>query len=97
MAVAIRRATAAPEEPTIAEGCVPGYDYTSWIGLLAPAIVARWHAEAARVMQTPEIKTLLLHEGSEAVGNSPSEFGNIIKSEVERWKAVSKAARIKAE
>ena len=42
-------------------------------------------------------KTLLLHEGSEAVGNSPSEFGNIIKSEVERWKAVSKAAGIRAE
>ena len=97
-----RRAAAAPDVPTIAEAGVPGYDYASWIGLLAPAktpaaIVARWHAEAARVMQTAEMKTLLLHEGSEAVGNSPSEFGNIIKSEVERWKTVSKAAGIKAE
>jgi tripartite-type tricarboxylate transporter receptor subunit TctC len=97
-----RRAAAAPDVPTISEAGVPGYDYASWIGLLAPAktpasIVARWHSEAARVMQTPEMKTLLLHEGSEAVGNSPSEFGGIIKSEVERWKAVSKAAGIKAE
>ena len=97
-----RRAAAAPDVPTIAEAGVPGYDYASWIGLLAPAktspaIVARWHSEAARVMQTAEMKTLLLHEGSEAVGNSPSEFGNIIKSEVERWKTVSKAAGIKAE
>jgi tripartite-type tricarboxylate transporter receptor subunit TctC len=39
----------------------------------------------------------LLHEGSEVVGNTPQEFGNIIKSEVGRWKAVSKAAGIKAE
>ena len=97
-----RRATAVPEVPTISEAGVPGYDYASWIGLLAPAktpaaIVARWHTEAARVMQTAEIKALLLHEGSEAVGNSPSEFGGIIKSEVERWKTVSKAAGIKAE
>ena len=44
---------------------------------------------------TPDMKTLLQHEGSEAVGNSPSEFGAIIRTEVERWKAVSKAAGIK--
>ena len=97
-----RRATAAPDVPTIAEAGVPGYDYASWIGLLAPAktptaIVARWHSESARVMQTPEMKTLLLYEGSEAVGNSPQEFGAIIRTEVERWKTVSKAAGIKAE
>ena len=97
-----RRATAAPEVPTIAESGVPGYDYASWIGLLAPAktppaIVARWHSESARVMHTPEMKTLLQHEGSEAVGNTPQEFGRIIKAEVERWKTVSKAAGIKAE
>ena len=97
-----RRAAAVPDVPTIAEAGVPGYDYASWIGLLAPAktpaaIVTRWHTEVARVMQTPEMKTLLQHEGSEAVGNSPVEFGNIIKSEVERWKTVSKAAGIKAE
>ncbi len=97
-----RRATAAPDVPAIAESGVPGYDYASWIGLLAPAkvppaIIARWHGEAARVMQTPEMKTLLQHEGSEPVGNSPQEFGNIIKTEVERWRAVSKAAGIKAD
>ena len=97
-----RRATAAPEVPSIAEAGVPGYDYASWIGLLAPsktppAIIARWHAESARVMQMAEIKTLLQHEGAEPVGNSPQEFGNIIRTELERWKTVSRAAGIKAE
>jgi len=97
-----RRATAAPDVPAIAETGVPGYDYASWIGLLAPAktppaIVARWHGEAARVMQTPEMKTLLQHEGSEPVGNSPQEFGKIIRTEVERWRAVAKAANIVAD
>ena len=97
-----RRATAAPEVPSVAEAGVPGYDYASWIGLFAPsktppAIIARWHAESARVMQMAEMKTLLQHEGSEAVGNSPQEFGNIIRTELERWKTVSKAAGIKAE
>lgn len=97
-----RRATAAPDVPTLSEAGVPGYDYASWIGLLAPAktppaIIAKWHAESARLMQTPDMKTLLQHEGSEAVGNAPSEFGNIIRTEVERWRSVSKAAGIKAE
>ena len=97
-----RRALAAPDVLTIAESGVAGYDYASWIGLLAPAktpsaIIAKWHAESVRVMQTPEMKTLLQHEGSEPVGNSPQEFGAIIRTEVERWKTVSKAAGIKAE
>jgi tripartite-type tricarboxylate transporter receptor subunit TctC len=97
-----RRAAAAPEVPSIAESGVPGYDYASWIGLLAPAktppaIIARWHGEAARVMQTPDMRTLLQHEGSEPVGNSPQAFGHIIKTEVERWKGVAKSAGIRAE
>ena len=97
-----RRAQAAPDTPTIAESGVPGYDYSSWIGLLAPAktpeaIITRWHTEAARVMQSAEMKTLLAHEGSEPVGNTPREFAAIIKTEVERWRKVAQAAGIKAE
>ena len=97
-----RRAVAAPDVPTIAESGVPGYDYASWIGLLAPAktppdIVGRLAAESARVMQTAEMKTLLQHEGSEPVGSTPREFDTLIKTEVERWKKVAAAAGIKAE
>ena len=97
-----RRAQAAPDTPTIAESGVPGYDYASWIGLLAPAktpeaIIKRWHTEAARVMQSAEMKTLLANEGSEPVGNTPREFAAIIKTEVERWRKVAQAAGIKAE
>jgi tripartite-type tricarboxylate transporter receptor subunit TctC len=97
-----RRASAAPDVPAIAEAGVPSYDYASWIGLLAPAktpvaVIARWSAESARVMQTPEMKALLQHEGSESVGNSPQAFGKIIRTEVERWRAVAKAANMVAD
>jgi tripartite-type tricarboxylate transporter receptor subunit TctC len=97
-----KRAQAAPDVPAIAESGVPGYDYASWIGLLAPAktppaIIMRWHTEAVRVMQSADMKTLLLHEGSEPVGNSPREFSAIIATEVERWKKVAASAGIKAE
>ncbi len=97
-----RRATAVPAVPTIAESGVPGYDYAAWIGLLAPAktpvaIVRKLHVESARVMHTRKMKTLLQHEGAEPIGNSPQEFGNILRTEVERWKVVTQAAGIKAE
>ena len=97
-----RRAAIAPAVPTIAEAAVPGYDYASWIGLLAPAktppaIVARLNAEAVKALQTPEIKAILAVEGSEPIGNSPEQFAAILKTEVARWAQVVKAAGIKAD
>ena len=97
-----RRSPAAPEVPPLAEAGVKGYDYASWIGLLAPAktppgIVTRLNAEAVKALQTPEIKAILATEGSEPVGNSPEQFAAILKTEVARWAQVVKAAGIKAD
>jgi len=97
-----RRALIAPEVPTIAESGVAGYDYASWIGLLAPVstpqpIIARLNAEAAKIVHAPEMKALLLHEGSEPVGNSAAEFAATLKTEVARWMKVVKAAGITAD
>ena len=97
-----RRSPAAPEVPAIAESGVPGYDYASWIGLLAPAktppaIISRLNAETVKALQTPEIKAILAAEGSEPIGNSPEQFSAILKTEVARWAKVVKAAGIKAD
>ena len=97
-----RRSTAAPEFPTVAESGVPGYEHTSWVGLLAPAktprpIIARLNAESARIVSSPQMKTLMLREGLDAVGNSPDEFAAIIKTEVAKWMKLVKAAGIQAD
>ena len=97
-----RRASAAPEVPTVAEAGLPGYDYSSWIGLLAPAktpqaIIGRLNTDAVRAMHTREIKAILAVEGSEAMGSSPAEFDAVMKAEVSRWMKVVKAAGIKVE
>jgi tripartite-type tricarboxylate transporter receptor subunit TctC len=97
-----RRSPAAPEVPTIAESGVPGYDYASWIGLLAPAktpssIIIRLNAASVNAVHTPEIRAVFAAEGSEPVGSSPDEFDAIIKSEVARWRKVVSAAGIKAD
>lgn len=97
-----KRSVAAPEFPTLSEAGVPGYEHSSWVGMLAPAkapqaVVAKLHGESVRVVQAQEAKALLLREGLEAVGNSPKEFDAIVKSEVAKWQKVVKAAGIQAQ
>jgi len=97
-----KRSVAAPEFPTIAEAGVPGYDHSSWVGLLAPAktpqpIIARLNAEAVKAAHTQDVKTVLLRDGLEATGTSPAEYAAVIKMEVAKWIKVAKAANIKAE
>ena len=97
-----KRAAAAPEVPTIEEAGIKGYDYSSWIGLMAPAktppaIIARLNADSIKAVNAPEVKAILATEASEPVGNSPEEFDAIMKREVARWMQVVKAAGIKGE
>jgi tripartite-type tricarboxylate transporter receptor subunit TctC len=95
-----KRSIVAPEFPTISEAGVPGYEHASWVGLLAPArtpplIISRIHAEAVKAVSSPEVKSLLLRDGLEPVGDSPEEFSGVIKTEVLRWMKVVKSAGIK--
>jgi tripartite-type tricarboxylate transporter receptor subunit TctC len=97
-----KRAAAAPDVPTIAESGVKDYDYSSWIGLLAPAqtpaaVIARLNAEAVKAIRMPDIKAILAVEATEPVGNSPAEFDAVMKAEVARWNKVVKAAGIKGQ
>ena len=96
-----KRSVAAPEYPTIAEAGVPGYEHASWVGMLAPAGVpqktlSRLNAESAKAVLSQDIKALLLRDGLEAVGNSPREFGQIIKIEIAKWNKVARIANIQA-
>ena len=97
-----RRSASAPEFPTVAEAGVPKYEHTSWVGLLAPAktpwpIIARLNAESVKIINSPQVKTLMLREGLESVGNTPEEFAAIIKAEIAKWMKLAKIADIKAD
>lgn len=97
-----KRSTSAPEYPTIAEAGVPGYEHTSWVGVMAPGktprtIIDRLHAEMVKIIQAPEVKALFLRDGLEVVGNTPQEFAAVIKDEIARWKALAKVANLPVE
>jgi tripartite-type tricarboxylate transporter receptor subunit TctC len=95
-----KRTALLPDVPTIAEAGVPGYDVTTWQGLLAPAgtprdIVARLNAEIVKVVQLSDVKERLAGEGAEPGRMTPEQFSSHIKSEIARWAPVIKASGAK--
>jgi len=96
------RSPALPDTPTMQESGVRGYESYTWYGLLAPkatprAVVLKLNAETVAILKIPEVRERLLADGAEPVGNTAEQFGAFIKSEIEKWGKVIKAAGLKAE
>lgn len=97
-----KRTAAAPEVPTFAESGVPGYEHEPWNGMLAPAklrraVLVKVNGEVVRILHTPEARKIFEHEGAEPVGNTPEQFGAVLKSEIAKWTKLIKVAGIKPE
>ncbi len=94
-----KRAPLMPELPTMAEAGYPGFEVTSWFGLLAPAgtpaaIVTRINAETTKALALPDVGAALKKLGFDAVGGTPDQFATHIKSEVDRFTKLVKATGI---
>ena len=90
-----------PDVPTIAELGVPGFEAQAWWGMFAPAgvppaIMARMHAEMAKVMKLPQVQERFVQMGIVMTASSPDELGKFLGNEVERWAKVVKEHKIKA-
>jgi len=88
-----------PDLPTIAEAGVPGYDATTWFGVLAPRgtaddIVETLHQAFAAAIQDDDVRQRLHSEGFEIMGGTPQEFAAFIHTQAAKWGAVVKAAGI---
>jgi tripartite-type tricarboxylate transporter receptor subunit TctC len=96
------RTPATPDLPTIAESGFPGFEASSWFGVLAPArtprpVIARLHADIVKSLQQPEVRQRLENVGFEIVGGTPDEFAGYIQSEIRKWAKVVKASGAKPE
>ncbi|WP_198971557.1 Bug family tripartite tricarboxylate transporter substrate binding protein [Xylophilus sp. ASV27] len=90
-----KRSPELPDVPTIAEAGLPGYEATSWFGLLAPAktpadIVNRIDAALVKVLANPEVKKKLSEQGAEPYAETPEQFAAFIKAETAKWASVVK-------
>ncbi len=97
-----KRATAAPEVPTIAEGGVPGFEVLNWYGITLPAgtpppLVRKLNQDLLAALATPAMLESFNTQGLEAAGGTPAEFASFIKSEITKYAKVVKAANIRAE
>lgn len=96
------RSPAFPELPTIAEAGVPGYDATTWTGIVAPsgvpkAIVARLNREINTALQTASLRDKLLAIGSEPMTTTPEQFAAFIRKENAKWADVIKRSGAKVD
>ena len=84
-----KRSPQLPDVPTIAEAGVPGYEFITWFGMMAPAatpkhIVARLQGAVAQVVNTPETRAQFEKLGYDAVASTPAEFANHLRAEHEK-------------
>jgi tripartite-type tricarboxylate transporter receptor subunit TctC len=95
-----RRSFALPDTPTVAEAGVPGYEATTWTGIVAPVGVPRANIETLnaalnRVIASSTMKDKLALIGAEPAGGTPEQFGAFIRSEYAKWGDVVKRSGAK--
>jgi len=95
-----RRSSIAPEIPTLSESGVPGYDVTTWYGVLVPAltskeIIARLNGAAVNALTHPAVKERFAQTDLDPNYSTPEQFGVYIRSEVAKWGKVIKESGIK--
>jgi len=98
----LKRSTAAPDIPTVAESGVPGFEVTTWYGFAAQAkvpraIVDKLNAEIVRVLNAPAMRDWLNLQGAIVIGNSPEQATAQVEREIAKWTKVIRAAGIKAQ
>jgi tripartite-type tricarboxylate transporter receptor subunit TctC len=97
----LRRTAVIPELPAIAEQGFPGFEATSWFGLMAPAgtpapMVAKVAEQAIAISKMPDVRERLAALGLDTTADTGAAFAAIIKADTAKWAKVIKDANIKA-
>ena len=97
-----RRNAQLPSVPTVAESGLPGYEASTWNGIMAPAktpptIVSTLNRDIRRLLTLPEVKRIFTEQGAEPEGSTPEQFGNHVASEISKWGVLVKAIGLQPE
>lgn len=94
-----KRSPALLELPTVAEEGLPGFEATTFWGLLAPArspsaIVQRLNKVMVEAVKQPDLAAHYINQGNDPVGSSPEAFAQVIRAELEKWRKLVAMAGI---
>jgi tripartite-type tricarboxylate transporter receptor subunit TctC len=97
-----KRSSVLPNVPTVAESGLPGFDYSLWVGLFAPAgtppeIVDKIARDVRTTAQSADVKERFATLGAEPMPMTPQEFTSFVNAEISESAKVIKAAGIKAQ
>jgi tripartite-type tricarboxylate transporter receptor subunit TctC len=97
-----KRMNSLPQVPTVAESGLPGFSYTLWGGLFAPAgtpesVIDSLNKEVNQILAMPDIKTRLDADNVSVPKNTPAEFAEYVKAEAAKFEKLVKEANIKAD
>ena len=97
-----KRSELMPDVPTMQEASVSGVEVPVWYALLGPAnlpreVVKTLNDATVRAARSAELRQKLADQGAEAVGNSPEEFGKLLRDEVTKWAEIVRVSGAKAE
>jgi tripartite-type tricarboxylate transporter receptor subunit TctC len=98
----LKRASPAPELPTVAELGYPGFQAASWFGLVAPAgapgaVIDKLNRDVNEILARPDVQSRMAAIGAEPGGGSPADFRRFIEEEVAKWSALIKQIGLRAE
>jgi tripartite-type tricarboxylate transporter receptor subunit TctC len=96
------RFAGAPDIPTVAEAGFPGFDAVTWFAMFAPArtppdIVRILNRDMVAIINSPAVRSWLISQGTEPAPGTPEELTAFLKSDIEKWGKVIRAAGIRAE
>jgi tripartite-type tricarboxylate transporter receptor subunit TctC len=97
-----KRSPAVPEVPTVAESGYPGFDMTLWLGFFSPsgtprAAVKKLESELVSIAKSPDTGEQMTRQGLDAYSLNAAELAKLVRSEIQTYKSVFKAAGIKLE
>lgn len=94
-----KRVPLLPDVPTIVESGVPGYEFTVWYGLVAPAgtaraIVDRLNKETVAQLNTPSVQQRFDAQGLTVIPSTSAQYMEKLKSDADKWAKAARAAKI---
>ena len=97
-----KRSATYPDLPTVAESGYPGFEATTWYGMIGPAkmapdVVTRINRDLNAAMAMPDVKERLAGVGAEDGGGTAQQFGDFMRAERIKWARVVKEANVRVD